>query len=74
VIRMRLMLARLSNSWILDRGIAEALNIGLRALPPNRRGSVSSSTGPHRVWAKLVNLCRGPAQAMELRISISKNP
>jgi len=49
VIKVRLRLARLSNGWILDRDTVGALNIGLRALAPGRRGLAFPSTEPHGV-------------------------
>jgi len=59
VIKIRLRLAKLSNSWVLDRDMVGALNIGLRALSPGGRGVASPSTKPHAVWAKLVSPHRG---------------
>jgi len=44
VIKTRLRLARLSNGWILDRDMVEALNIGLRVLSPGGRSMASPST------------------------------
>jgi len=38
VIKIRPRLARLSNGWVLDRDMARALNIGLRALAPGGGG------------------------------------
>jgi len=46
VIRVRLILARLSNSLALDRDMVRALNIGLRALAPGGRGVALPSTDP----------------------------
>jgi len=67
VIKIRLRLARLSNSWVLDRDMVGALNIGLRALSSGARGLASPRQGP-RVWAELVSPHRGLAQTTEIRI------
>jgi len=68
VIKIRLRLARLSNGWILDRDMVEALNIGLRALASNGSPVALGSTEPHGVWAKLVSPHQGLAQTTELKI------
>jgi len=71
VIKIRLRLTRLSNGWIPDRDMVGALNIRLRALASNERGMAFPSTGPHGVWAKLVNPHKGLTQTTELRLTKS---
>jgi len=69
VIKVRLRLAKLSNGWVLDRDMVGALNIGLRALASDGSPVALGSTGPHGVWAKLVNPHRGPTPPTELKIN-----
>jgi len=58
------------SGWILDRYMIGVLNIGLRAIAPNRRPVAPPRHGPE-VWAKLVNPHQGSARTSVLLDSLN---